>query len=125
MSTVLVVDDEPAFRSLYRLWLEATGFEVRVAPDGVEGMASVLTEGWPDAVLMDVNMPRLDGVELCRLLRRADADVPLVLVSSRDDLASLGRYAGASAVLPKPSSPDELSATLHGLLPAPPAARAA
>jgi CheY-like chemotaxis protein len=125
MPTVLIVDDAPAFRSLYRLWLEATGFEVRVAPDGVEGLASILIDGWPAAVLMDVNMPRLDGVELCRLLRRAGPDVPLVLVSSRDDLAVLGRYAGASAVLTKPSSAAELSETLHGLLPAPPAVRAA
>jgi CheY-like chemotaxis protein len=125
MSVVLLVDDEAAFRSLYRLWLEANGFEVRVASDGVEGLASVLTHGWPDAALMDVNMPRLDGLELCRLLRRADADVPLVLVSAREDLAVLGRYAGASAVLTKPSSAAELSATLQGLLPAPPAARAA
>ena len=119
---VLVADDEASFRSLYRVWLEAAGFEVRLAPDGIEAVASVLTDGWPDAALLDVNMPRLDGLEVCRLLRVADAHLPLVLVSARDDLDGLGRYAGASAMLSKPSSQAELRGTLLRLLPAPPAA---
>src|SRR5712691_9908077 len=79
-------------------------------------LASITEEGLPDAVVLDVNMPHLDGLELCRILRRAEPALPIVIVSAHDDLADLGRLAGASAVLAKPSTPAELCGVLRRLL---------
>jgi CheY-like chemotaxis protein len=117
--TVLVAEDEPSFRSLFRVWLEGAGFAVRLASDGVEALASITEEGLPDAVVLDVNMPRLDGVDLCRILRRAEPLLPVVIVSADDDVARIGRLAGASAALAKPSTPNELIGVLRNLLSAP------
>jgi CheY-like chemotaxis protein len=118
MPRILLADDEPAFRSLFELWLRSGDFDVTVAPDGVEALVSMLRDGFPDAVVLDVRMPRLDGFELCRILRRVRPELPVVLISAEDDLAELGRMAGASAVLGKPASAAELCGVLGNLLPA-------
>jgi CheY-like chemotaxis protein len=116
LRNVLIAEDEPSFRSLFEIWLESGGFAVRLASDGIDALASITEEGLPDAVLLDLSMPRLDGSELCRILRRAEPLLPIVLVSAHDDLADIGRRAGASAVLAKPSTPAELCGVLRRLL---------
>jgi CheY-like chemotaxis protein len=116
MPTVLLADDESSFRSLFEIWLRGAGFDVLLAADGIDALASIAVDGLPDAVVLDVRMPRLDGVELCRVLRRIRPLLPVVLVSAEDDLAALGRAAGASAVLAKPSSQAELCGVLRGLV---------
>jgi two-component system, OmpR family, response regulator MprA len=119
MPSVLVAEDNPSFQSLFEVWLQSCGFAVRLASDGVEALASIVNEGMPDAVVLDVNMPRLDGLELCRILRRVEPLLPVVIVSAADDLARIGRRSGASVVLAKPSTPTELSGVLRTLLSAP------
>jgi CheY-like chemotaxis protein len=121
MPIVLFADDEPSFRSLFEIYLRGGGFDVRLAQDGLEALASLAEHGLPDAVLLDVRMPRLDGPELCRVLRHVWPLLPIVLVSAEDQLETIGRNAGASATLAKPSSPAELCGLLNRLID-PPAA---
>jgi two-component system response regulator MprA len=116
MATILIADDEPSFRSLFEIYLRGGGFDVRQASDGIDALASIALDGLPDAVVLDVNMPRLDGLELCRVLRRVRPLLPVVLVSAEAELAALGRSAGASAVLAKPSSQNELCGVLRVLI---------
>jgi CheY-like chemotaxis protein len=116
MPTILYAEDEPSFRSLFELWLRTGGFDVRLASDGLDALDSLTDHGLPDAVLLDVRMPRLDGIELCRILRRVWPLLPIVLVSAEDQLETIGRNAGASAVLAKPSSRVELCGLLDRLI---------
>ena len=102
---VLIVDDDPTMRLLTAATLEAAGFEVIEASDGDAGLRC-FAEQQPDLVLLDVEMPGIDGFEVCRRLRQvADAALlPIVMVTGRDDLASisLAYEAGATDFLAKP-----------------------
>ena len=81
--TVLVVDDDPHIRQLLVFAFEKAGLEVREAGDGEEAMALV-QRAMPDLVVLDINMPRMDGLEVCRRLR-ATSEVPVLFLSSRDE----------------------------------------
>jgi signal transduction histidine kinase len=102
---ILVVDDDPVVRSLMRATLENDRFEVIDAVDGVDG-CRLYEEYRPDLLLVDVVMPRMDGYELCRVLRSRpqSAYVPIVVATSLDDLPSIARAydAGATDFIPKP-----------------------
>ena len=102
---ILVVDDDPVVRSLMRATLENDGFEVIDAADGVDG-CRLCEEYRPDLLLVDVVMPRMDGYELCRVLRSRpqSAYVPIVVATSLDDVPSIARAydAGATDFIPKP-----------------------
>ena len=102
---ILVVDDDPVVRSLMRATLENDGFGVIDAADGVDG-CRLYEEHRPDLLLVDVVMPRMDGYELCRVLRSRpeSAYVPIVVATSLDDLPSIARAydAGATDFIPKP-----------------------
>jgi len=104
-ASILVVDDDPGQRLLMRKVLEHKGFEVMEAADGVEA-CRINEEHRPDLLLVDLMMPRMDGYELCRELRGQthSADVPIVVTTSRDDIASIVRAydAGATDFVPKP-----------------------
>jgi len=81
--TVLVVDDDPHIRQLLVFALEKAGLATREAGDGEAALAAV-AEARPDLVVLDINMPKLDGLEVCRRLR-AQGDLPILFLSSRDD----------------------------------------
>jgi len=100
---VLVVDDDENVRNPLCRFLEKSGYDVTSATDGVEGQARAEAEH-PDVVISDVAMPNVDGLELCRRLRRSDADVPIVLMSgwSSGVDPARARRAGATALLAKP-----------------------
>src|SRR2546430_7334582 len=104
-ASVLVVEDDPVVRSLIRATLENDGFGVIEATDGVEG-CELYDKHRPDLLLVDVVMPRMDGYELCRELRRHahSAFVPIVVATSLDDVPSIARAydAGATDFVPKP-----------------------
>jgi PleD family two-component response regulator len=97
-ASILVVDDDPVVRSLMRATLETDNFEVVEAADGVEG-CRLYEERLPDLLLVDVVMPRMDGYELCRVLRGrlASAYVPIVVATSLDDVPSIARAYDAGA----------------------------
>jgi DNA-binding response OmpR family regulator len=118
VSTVLVVDDDDAIRGVVRSVLEADGFEVVEAADGPAALLllDAINGRGPDLVVLDVMMPGIDGVEVCR---RIDHDrVKVVMLSARDDAETRDRAAnaGADAYLSKPFSAIDLLDALEGLV---------
>jgi two-component system, OmpR family, response regulator MprA len=114
---VLVVDDEPAVRDAVQRALRAEGYRVSTAGDGVEALdAHAAFE--PDAVVLDILMPRTDGLEVCRLLRRSGDRTPILMLTARDAVSDRveGLDAGADDYLVKPFALDELLARLRALL---------
>lgn len=103
--TILVVDDSITTRTLEKNIMEAAGYEVKLATDGEEALALLVTEGLPDLIVSDVNMPRLDGFELTSRVRQDKryADIPVILVTSLDSPADKARgiEVGADAYIVK------------------------
>jgi DNA-binding response OmpR family regulator len=112
--SVLVVDDDPDILSLLAELLGAQGFDVVPASDGIDAL-SYLYARCPAAVLIDLRMPRMDGLELIRQMRsdRALADVVVVAMSGARDMLGRAKEAGAQAVLLKPFDSEALLRTLR------------
>ena len=114
---VLVVDDDRAVRESLRRSLEFNGYAVTLAADGAEALASIAGRP-PDALVIDVMMPRLDGIETTRALRTAGNDLPILVLTARDSVGDRveGLDAGADDYLTKPFALDELLARLRAML---------
>lgn len=114
---ILVVDDDRAVRDSLRRSLEFNGYTVDVAADGAEALARVPLIS-PDAIVMDVMMPRLDGLEATRALRSAGNEVPILVLTARDAVSERvdGLDAGGDDYLTKPFALEELLARLRALL---------
>jgi len=114
---ILIVDDEPAVRESLRRSLAFNGFTVDTANDGAAALAAITTER-PDAVILDVMMPKLDGLETCRRLRAAGDDIPVLMLTARDEVSDrvAGLDAGADDYLAKPFALEELLARLRAML---------
>src|ERR687897_3186682 len=113
---VLVIEDDVDIAGVLRRSLDKEGYEVRIAGDGESALdAAGLFE--PDAVVLDLGLPKLDGVEVCRRLR-ADGDVPILILTARDavDARVEGLDSGADDYLVKPFDRDELLARMRALL---------
>src|SRR5271165_6309630 len=117
MAQILVVDDEPAVRRALERALRLESYEVELAADGREAL-DVLAEHPPDAVLLDVSMPGIDGLEVCRRLRAAGDRTPILMLTARHATADrvAGLDAGADDYLVKPFALEELLARLRALL---------
>lgn len=113
----MVVDDDRAVRDSLRRSLEFNGYEVAVAVDGVETLARINGVA-PDALIVDVMMPRLDGIETTKALRAAGNDLPILVLTARDSVNDRvdGLDAGADDYLAKPFALDELLARVRAML---------
>jgi len=114
--TVLVVEDDPKMVNLLRLYLERGGFIVTAAYDGRAGLEAV-ERAHPDFVILDLMLPHLDGVEVCRRIR-ATSDVPILMLTARVDEVDklLGLSLGADDYVTKPFSPREVVARVKAIL---------
>ena len=114
---ILVVDDDRAVRESLRRSLSFNGYTVDLATDGQDALEQV-TASRPDAMVLDVMMPRVDGLEVCRRLRSTGDDLPILVLTARDSVSErvAGLDAGADDYLPKPFALEELLARLRALL---------
>jgi len=116
-AAILVVDDDPPIRRMLQRTLEAEGYEVGTAADGAAALAS-MERSAPDLVVLDVAMPGLDGLAVCRRVRAKGLAVPILLLTARDEVEArvAGLDAGADDYLTKPFAAEELLARLRALL---------
>lgn len=115
-SKILVVDDDPNICELLRVYLENEGYEVKTANDGVEGI-SYFKMYSPDLVLLDIMLPRKDGWEVCRQIRK-NSNVPIVMITAKGEVFDkvLGLELGADDFIVKPFDMKELSARVKAVL---------
>jgi DNA-binding NarL/FixJ family response regulator len=117
MHSILIIEDDPAYRSMMELILQMEGFDVRTASDGQSGFA-LLREKRPDLILCDIMMPEMDGHSVLEILKGDDTllDIPFIFVTALGERQQVrgGMSAGADDYLPKPFSADELLAAVTG-----------
>ena len=113
---VLIIEDDPRLAEMVQTYLGGAGFSVAVAPNGAEGIARHGRESF-DAVLLDLMLPDMDGLEVCRKLRERHA-TPILMLTARGDAMDrvVGLEMGADDYLPKPFEPRELLARLRAIL---------
>jgi DNA-binding response OmpR family regulator len=118
-ATVLVVDDDPVIQKLLQVNFEMEGYRVITAGDGEEGLAKAQAER-PDAIVLDVMMPKMDGLEVARRLKGDDEtrSIPIVLLSAKAQQADVqaGQATGADEYLTKPFDPLELLQRVGALI---------
>jgi two-component system response regulator MprA len=114
---VLVAEDDRSVRESLVLALSVEGYEVEAVPDGRQALDAIAREA-PDVVVLDVMMPVLDGLTVCRRLRAQHCEIPILMLTARHEVSDRvsGLDAGADDYLPKPFSLDELLARLRALL---------
>lgn len=117
MNTVLVAEDDRAVRDAIQRALVFEGYEVLVARDGAEALSTVLNDD-PDAIVMDISMPHVDGLEACRRIRARGLATPILMLTARHEITDrvAGLDAGADDYLVKPFALEELLARLRALL---------
>jgi two-component system response regulator MprA len=115
---ILVVDDERAVRDSLRRALELEGYDVELAANGEEALERLSSNGEPDAVILDILMPKMDGLEVCRRLRREGHRLPVLMLTARDEVENRvsGLDAGADDYVTKPFALEELLARMRALL---------
>jgi len=120
MKCVLIVDDEVGARTLIGIMLDRGGFKVTKAKDADEALTMVEKDELPDLIILDVMMPGMDGIELCRVLRTKPrvTETPILILSARGDLEAISRgmEAGATDYLPKPILHHDLVAKVRSML---------
>ena len=113
---ILVIDDEPSILTLLQYNLEQAGFEVTLAYDGIEGLQKAITEA-PDFIILDLMLPKMDGLEVCKQIRKRHIDIPILMLTAKDDELDkvIGLELGADDYLTKPFSPREVVARIKAI----------
>src|SRR5579862_822500 len=112
MGWILVAEDDSVLRALYRVWLERAGYVVLDVPDGAAAL-DVLERGpLPDAAVLDLDMPLVDGLAVCRYLNVRAPGISIVIATGVDGMEDEAIAAGAAVVLAKPFGEEELLAVL-------------
>src|SRR5207237_2702436 len=113
---VLVVEDEASIASFVSLYLKNAGYIVRTAATGSEALSQVAAQE-PSLIVLDLMLPDIDGIEVCRRIRKT-SDVPILMLTARDEDVDkiIGLEAGADEYLPKPFNPRELVARVQRIL---------
>ncbi|MDX1476624.1 MAG: response regulator transcription factor [Saprospiraceae bacterium] len=117
MNKILIVEDEAAIRMALEDDFTLAGYQVKVAGDGHEGFATAMT--WrPDLILLDVMLPGMDGIEVCRALRQRENEVPIIMLTAKGQEVDriVGLEIGADDYVTKPFSPRELQARVKAIL---------
>lgn len=114
--TILIVDDDPQIRDVLGLALDRAGFRTVVARDGAEGLRVARAEA-PSLAVLDIGLPEMDGLELCKAIRR-ESDLPILFLTARDDEVDriIGLELGGDDYVTKPFSPRELVARVRAIL---------
>jgi CheY-like chemotaxis protein len=112
MASVLIAEDNEALRVLYAVWLQSAGHRVTLAADGREALAAIEAGPPPDAAVLDVSMPYVDGLTVCRFLREREPAARIVVVSALEDLTDRAARAGADLAFGKPCERQDLLAAV-------------
>ncbi len=114
---ILVVDDEPNIREVVELYLRREGFDVEVTADGAAALVA-LERNLPDLVVLDLMLPEVDGLEIARILRQGETDIPIIMLTAKGDESDriAGLELGADDYVTKPFSPKELVARVKAVL---------
>jgi len=117
MATILVVDDEPNIVELNQLYLENAGYRVLTAYDGKTALQMARTVR-PDLMVLDLMLPEIDGFDVCRRMRQNDDEMPIIMLTARDDDVDkiVGLELGADDYMTKPFNPRELVARVGAVL---------
>ena len=117
MQKILIVDDEQSIRTLLDYNLKQSNFETIMAADGEEAVLKVESEN-PDLILLDLMLPKLDGVEVCKLLRQRNINTPIIMLTAKGEETDkvLGLEIGADDYMTKPFSPREVVARVKAVL---------
>ena len=114
---ILVIDDDAATRGLLKPFLVSKGFDVETAPDGEEGLAK--TRSWkPDLIVLDVVMPKMDGYEFVKVIKKDDVlrKIPLIVLTAREMMRDVFVQEGVKDYVTKPYDPEELLKTVSKYL---------
>ncbi|WP_301108474.1 response regulator transcription factor [Sporosarcina sp.] len=117
LSKILIVEDEQPIQKLLEFTLRQANYETAIAQDGEQAIQMV-TEESPDLIILDLMLPKIDGIEVCRQLRRQDIDTPIIMLTAKGEEMDkiIGLEMGADDYMTKPFSPREVAARVRAVL---------